>query len=660
MMITQHFRLLALGFFLFSISVKAQQKFTVLSPDKKLSVIVNTSDTLSWSATFDGVQIVQEGKIGMLLSSGEYLGYQAKVSSSKSVVERSTINAVNYKRSVIDDVYTELTLSFKQRFKVLFRVYDDAIAYRLVTQRKDSLIIANETATFRFQENDNVYIPYVNNPRNQDVFTISFENTYEHIPLTEVRRDTLSFLPLLIEKQKVKVVLTEVDLENYPGMFLQSVGSGFKGVFAPYSLMEKSAGGKNRQAYVTKRADYIARTAGARNFPWRVVVIADEEKKLLDSDIVYKLAEPSRVKEVSWIRPGKVAWDWWNDWNISGVDFKAGINTQTYKHYIDFASEFGIEYILLDEGWAAGNDLMNVVPEIDLQEIVRYASSKKVGVWLWAGWLPLQQKMDAAFARYSAMGIVGFKIDFMDRDDQKMVQFFYRVAGKALQHKMMLDMHGAYKPTGLQRTFPNILNFEGVYGLENVKWANPDFPKYDCTAPFIRMLAGPMDYTPGAMHNETKANFHPVYGSPMSQGTRCHQLALYVIFESPLVMLCDNPTNYKREKESTTFIASVPTTFDESLALDGKISEYAAIARRKGNAWYIGAVTNWTARNIELDLSFLKSGTYELECFQDGINADRSPGDYERIKRIVKSGDTINIHLEPGGGWAAKLTHTGE
>jgi alpha-glucosidase len=371
--------------------------------------------------------------------------------------------------------------------------------------------------------------------------------------------------------------------------------------------------------------------------------------------MVYRLASPSRVEDVSWIKPGKVAWDWWNDWNISHVDFKAGINTETYKYYIDFAAANHIEYILLDEGWANSLDIMDIVPEVNLQEIINYGNQKNVGVWLWGGWLPLDKKIDEALSKYSKMGIKGFKIDFMDRDDQKMVQFFYRMAKKAAQYHLLIDYHGAYKPTGMQRTFPNILNVEAVHGMEQLKWSNPDMPKFDVTIPFIRMVAGYMDYTPGAMRNATKQAFRPINSMPMSQGTRCHQLAMYVMYEAPFEMLSDNPTIYMREQESVNFMSTVPTIFDETVALDGKVSEYAIIARRKGDIWYVAAMNNWDARDIVINLSFLKDGNYEAEIFKDGINADRDATDYKREVIGVSANDKLNVHLASGGGWAARI-----
>ncbi len=440
----------------------------------------------------------------------------------------------------------------------------------------------------------------------------------------------------------------------------QTGGSfGLRARFAPYPLEEHQGGHNQLQSLVTRRGNYIAATEGMRFYPWRIVVCSDLDRDLLDNDMVYRLASPSRVPDTAWIKPGKVAWDWWNDWNISHVDFRAGINTATYKYYTDFAAANHISYILLDEGWSDPTDLMKIVPDIDLPAIIDYAKVHNVGVWLWAGMRPLDQKMEEVMNRYSQMGIQGFKVDFMNRDDQRMVRFYYRAARTAAAHHLMLDFHGAYKPTGLQRTYPNVLNFEGVRGMENEKWTNEDFPGYDVSIPFIRMLAGPMDYTPGAMKNYNKANFRPIFSEPESQGTRCHQLAMYIVYEAPFGMLSDNPTNYMREPESVRFIAGVPTTFDETRALDGSVGEYVAIARRKGADWYVGAMTNWTARDLTLDLSFLPAGAYHAEIMRDGVNADRDGTDYKAETLAVSNDRKLAIHLAPGGGWVAKISPGG-
>ncbi|MDQ2752797.1 MAG: glycoside hydrolase family 97 protein, partial [Bacteroidota bacterium] len=396
-------------------------------------------------------------------------------------------------------------------------------------------------------------------------------------------------------------------------------------------------------------------TVGTRTFPWRVVAISEQDKDLLNNDIIEKLAAPPRLQDYSWVKPGQVSWDWWNNWNNTGVDFKAGINTETYKYYIDFAAANKVPYIVMDAGWSAILDLLKPNPNVDLNAIIDYGKQKGVGVILWATWYAVSQQMDTAFPLYSKMGVKGFKIDFFDRDDQKLVASTYAIANKAAQYHLMVDYHGIYKPTGLQRTYPNVVGFEGVRGLENFKWANEDQPRYVTSLPFIRMMAGPMDYTPGAMRNATEADFRPINDNPMSKGTRCQQLAEYVVFYAPLQMLSDNPTIYKKEQECTDFITSVPTTWDETVPLDGKVGEYVAVARRKGDNWFVGAMSNWTARNITLDFSFLKGDTFEAVIFEDGVNADRNATDYKKITKGVKTGDKLTIHLAPGGGWAARV-----
>ncbi|MFD2832378.1 glycoside hydrolase family 97 protein [Christiangramia antarctica] len=636
------------------------QNFSLSSPDDKIHISVVSDEGLKWSVRHENLQILAPSTIAIKLAGGEVLG-AGKITSSKPQNINRKIEALNYKKEIVEDVYHQLTLNFKGSYGVIFRAYNDGVAYRFFTNKKDSLTIENEVAEFNFQEDYKVYIPYVNNEFENgeyDMYQISFENTYDYVHLSEVVKDTAAFAPILVELvDGVKAAITEADLESYPGMFLErgEKDSSLKGDFAHYPLEEVQGGHNNLQSFVSKRASYIAKTEGSRNFPWRVLIISEEDKELLNNDMVYRLASPSRIKDVAWIKPGKVAWDWWNDWNISNVDFRAGINTKTYKHYIDFASENNIENILLDEGWAESEDIMKVVPDINLQEIIDYAEEMNVGVWLWGGWLPLDRKTDEALSTYSKMGVKGFKVDFMDRDDQKMVNFYYKIAKKAAEYNLMIDFHGAYKPTGLQRTYPNVMNFEGVQGLEHVKWSNPDFPKYDSTIPFIRMLAGPIDYTPGAMRNANKKNFRDIRSKPMSQGTRAHQLALYVLYEAPFNMLADSPTSYMEEPESTKFIASVPTTFDQTLALDGEVSKYAAIARLKEDTWYVGVITDWDARELTIDLSFLPDGNYEAVIFKDGINADRDGTDYVREVLKVNSGMELQTKMASGGGWAARI-----
>ena len=489
------------------------------------------------------------------------------------------------------------------------------------------------------------------------MYSSAFECDYVETPLSKFVKDSLAISPLLVDLGNgKKAAIIEADLEDYPGMFLtrnDQTQQGLKGAFAHYPKEERLGGYNNMNYMVTKREPYIAKTSGARNFPWRAIIISESDKDLLNNDMVQKLAAPSRIKDISWIKPGKVAWDWWNDWNISKVDFKAGINTETYKYYIDFASKNNIEYVVLDEGWSEETDMLKIAPSMDIEELISYGKQKNVDIILWASWYAINQVLDDAFSKYSQMGVKGFKIDFLDRDDQKMVKSIYNIAEKAASYKLLVDFHGMYKPTGIQRTFPNVVNFEGVKGLENVKWTpNDDTPYYATCIPFIRMLAGPMDYTPGAMRNATKADFRPSNSMPVSQGTRCHQLGMYVVYEAPLQMMADSPTAYMKEQESTNFISKIPTTFDETVALDGKVGEYAAIARKKGDIWYVGGLTNWSSREMTVDLSFLDKGAYTAEIFKDGINGDKDPTDYKRETIDVTNADKLEVNMVNGGGFA--------
>ncbi len=615
---------------------------------------METGAKLQWSVQHKGQQIIAPSAISLQLAGRRYAQRPGSRHLSAGKKVTAVINAINYKKSVIDDQYTELTLNCKGDYGVIFRAYNDAVAYRFFTKKKGTLIIRNEEANFNFTDDYRSFIPIQWDYRDGKNFNSSFEALYHEIKLSAFPADSLAFLPLLVDAGDRKVVLLEADLEDYPGMYLDlnGTGKGFRAVFAPYPIEAHTVGND----YIpTKREDYIAKTNGTRSFPWRAIVISEQDKELLNQDIVQKLAAPSRLTDISWIRPGQVAWDWWNARNISGVDFKAGLNTPTYKYYIDFAAANKIPYIMLDGGWSDRFDLFKVSPNINLQEIIDYGRDKGVGVLLWATWYAVLQQMDKAFPEYSKMGVKGFKIDYIDRDDQVVVASTYDIAKLAAQYKLLIDYHGVFKPTGLQRTYPNVVGYEGVKGLENFKWANEDQPRYTSTIPFIRMMAGPMDYTPGAMRNSTDRDYRPINDNPMSKGTRCQQLAEYVIFEAPLQMLSDNPTIYTKEQACTDFITKVPTTFDETIALDGKVGEYVAIARRKGDTWFVGAISNWTPREITLDLSFLPEGTYEAEIFRDGVNADRDATDYKREIIPVSRSTKQVLKLYPGGGWAARI-----
>ena len=627
--------------------------YDLKSPNGNISVQVEAGDKLLWSVQQKGQQMIAPSAISLQLDQ-RVLGDHASVTSAPVKKVNDTIMAANYKKARIPDQYNELTLHCKGDFGVIFRAYNDAVAYRFFLKIQGDVIIKNEEANFNFTDDYTSFIPIQWDYRDSKIFNSSFEALYHEIRLSQFPKDSLAFLPLLVEVGDKKAVILEADLEDYPGMYLDlnSTGKGLKGVYAPYPA-EAHVVGLN---YIpTKREDFIAKTSGPRSLPWRIVVISEQDKDLLNQDIVQKLSAPSRLKNISWIKTGLVSWDWWNAMNISGIDFRAGMNTATYKYYIDFAAENRMPYIIIDAGWSDGKDLMKVIPDLNLPGIIDYGKSKNVGVILWSTWYNVLQQMDSAFPAYARMGVKGWKIDFIDRDDQIAVKSLYDIAKKAAEYQLLVDYHGVFKPTGLQRTYPNVIGNEGVKGLENYKWANEDQPRYATTIPYIRMMAGPMDYTPGAMRNAAEKDYRVVPDNPMSKGTRCNQLAMYVIFEAPLQMLSDNPTIYKKEKESTDFIANMPTTFDETAALDGKVGEYTVLARRKGDTWFVGAMTNWTPRDITVDFSFLPEGNYEAEIFKDGANADRNGTDYKREIVPVSKNTRLAIKLYPGGGFAARI-----
>ena len=643
----------------------ARPAYRLTSPDGRLTTTVALGDALTYDIEYDGQTLMQPSAIGLKLSDGRVWGSSARIAKAVRTSSDAVLSSPFYRSSTVRDHYNGLTLKMRDNWSVEFRVYDDGVAYRFATTAKDPFEIASEQADYRFPTDCAVTVPYVrDNAGSIDAqWHNSFENVYTETTLSKLDSGRLIFLPAVVHANDgMNICFTETNLDDYPGMYLYNGdgGTSLEGRFAPYPLRCEPGGYNNIEVLVKERADYIARIEGPRTLPWRIAVVGTDAG-LAASDLSWLLAEPSKIDDTSWIRPGKVAWDWWNAWNISGVDFRAGINTETYEYYIDFAASQGIEYVIMDDGWAArhGEDLFEINTDIDLRRIIDYAASKNVGIILWAGYWAFDRDMERVCKHYAEMGVKGFKVDFMDRDDQLMTAFNYRAAETAARYGLVLDLHGTHKPAGLNRTWPNVLNFEGVHGLEQMKWsaATIDQMKYDATIPFIRQVAGPMDYTQGAMRNASRDNYRPVNSEPMSQGTRCHQLALYAVLDSPLNMLCDSPTNYLREAECTEFIAAIPTVWDETRILGGRMGEYIVTARRSGDTWYVGAITDWTPRDVEVDLAPLGiGGTVEATIFRDGANADRKASDYKRETIRIDTAEPLKIHLAPGGGFALKIT----
>lgn len=658
--------------FCMSMATASAQQYRLASPDGKLTVTVLTDQDLQWQIEHDGTSVLQPSAIALEGKNEKgktvaTFGKDIKVTSTKKQSVNSSFPTPFYKKAEVKDVYNQLVLKCRGGYSVEFRAYNDGAAYRLISEVRKPYLVTGETAEFNFGKDYKALVPYINDLRSGERYCFSFESYYTPVRLSEMTNDSLSINPLLVELEGgKKAVIMDAGVEDYPGMFLtvnKQNHQGLQAEFAPYPL-EETIGGYNRLNLIpTRRADYVARIEGRRTLPWRVVLVSEKDTQLADNDLAQCLAPECRVPDTSWIKPGKVAWDWWNACNLSGVDFKSGMNTPTYKAYIDFAAANHLEYIIIDEGWSGKESLtQDLNPDIDLKELVAYATPKNVGIILWSSWRNIAQAPQKSFAHYAAMGIKGFKIDFFDRDDQVLTRSVYELAECAARYKLVLDLHGL-RPTGVQRAYPNILNFEGVKGLENAKWEPivngapvNDFPRYAVTAPYLRMLVGPMDYTPGAMMNATRSEFRTSNDRPMSMGTRVHQMAMYTMFESPLQMLADSPSRYMKEQECTDFIALVPTTFDETVALAGEVGEYIALARRKGNVWYVAAMTNWTPRRCTLDLSFLGKGSYEAEIFADGVNADREATDYKKTTRTVSAADKLDIQMAPGGGWTARIT----
>ena len=647
------------------------QKTIVTSPDGKLKVCAESGNGLKWSVNYNGIAVIEPSAVGITIGGKEVITGKASMSKVKSVDK--TYDVFYAKRKEIRDRYNTVTLSFKSGAKVELRAYDGFAAYRILPGVKKDAIVDAETVELRFPSDCEAFVPYVNDNRGGERWCYSFESYYDEQSLSQMFRDSLAITPLAVTVPAVgRAVVMDAGVENYPGLMLvKGEGNSLRGQFAPYPTESEIGGYARLNLVPTKRADYIARISKGQSLPWRVVVVAKNDAEIMNSDVAQLLAPECRISDTSWIKPGKVAWDWWNNTNITGVDFKSGMNTPTYKYYIDFAAKNNLEYIIIDEGWSGGESLTDGLnPDIDLEKLIAYGQRRGVGIILWSSWRNLigsnpQNDMaltDAVMKRYADMGIKGFKVDFFDRDDQEVIVSAYKIAESAARHHLLLDYHGL-KPSGIQRAYPNILNFEGVKGLENSKWEprvsdGPlhNQPRYDVTIPFLRMLTGPMDYTPGAMENARRDNFFGNNDHPMSQGTRVHQMAMYATFEAPLQMLADSPTKYEREQECTDFIARIPTVYDETVVIDGRMGEYTVVARRKGETWYVAAMTDWTARNLTIDLSFLGEGTYHADIFADGVNAEKEATDYKHTKQDVNAGDKLDVHLASGGGWAAIIT----
>ena len=629
-----------------SFGIALAKDYSLTSPNGKL--IVTISNGVNISVSHQGNEVVS-----IKADLNDACTKVLSVHTTKTRNER--IVSPFYRQKEFNTAYRQADVALSGGFGMEVRAYNEGVAYRFFTTHKGETIIQDESAVFGFPEDSKAWLAYTTNP--EKPYAMAFQNTYHETHLVDAR-PLPAFLPATVESGDVKVTILESDLRSYPGMFVKADGNNLIAEFAKYPKRMDYYRWRG-MSYVAETEDFIAKSTGSRTYPWRVMAITEKDTEMPVNNMVYALAEPNKIGDISWIKPGKVAWDWWNDWNLKGVNFKAGINTRTYQYYIDFAASNKIPYVVLDEGWydSSKGDIMNPIADIDLQGLIDYGKERGVSIVLWTVFNVLDEHLQETCEKYAKMGIKGWKIDFLDRNDQTAVEMAERLAGTCAQYKLFVDYHGYFTPTGMNRTYPNILNYESVFGMEECRWAKKetDMPRYDVTFPFIRMMAGSVDFTPGAMRNGTKDNWVECYQNPVSMGTRCHQAACYVVHDSPFTMLCDAPTNYEKEPDYTSFIAAIPDEWDETRVLMGEIGKYIVTARRKGGTWYVGGQTNWDERTIQLPLAFLGEGSYVTSMLTDGINASHNAEDYLFDTQFHHQGETLTLHMASGGGFVMKF-----
>lgn len=635
------------------------QNFEITSPDRKISVLVEVGKSLSYSVRYNGKLLINRSVISLSIQPDINIGKNLIVSDTLTrFVNEKIIPVVKEKKAIILNVYHELLLRFLSQFELHFRVYDDGVAYRFATSLPGEITIIEEEASFSFNRGTIIYYPQVSKRSDADIFHTSFEEQYNKVNLDTLPDNMFAYSPVLLQPEGLpKVLITESDINDYPGMFLiKGTGSGIKGKLAAYPLKEIVSGSEFRQKQVVERAPFICKTNGPRTFPWRIIAIAPTDAAILTNDIVYRLAPDPDFSDFSWIKPGKSTEEWITGLNLYGVDFEAGLNTETYKYYIDFASRFGFEYVMLDAGWSDVNDLFKISPGMDMEEITRYAKEKGIGLILWTQAMTIEKQMQQALLQFKKWDIKIVMTDFIDRDDQAAINFLHRFATECARNKFMCMIHGAPKPAGFTRTHPNMLTREGLLGSEYNAWSSRATPEHDLMLPFIRMFSGPMDYEPGILQNATqkqptKMGFEKV----IAQGTTMHQIAMFVVFDSPLQLFSGNLSDAVREPELMKFLGKIPTVWDETIIIEAKLGEYIVEARCNGDNWYLAAMNDWTPREFSVSLDFLKRGDYIIETTCDGINATRNPQDYKMKKAEITDKDTITVKLAPGGGYAARI-----
>jgi len=638
----------------FAITVSAQKINTLASPNNNISVNIVLKDKIYYNVTFKGEQVLETSPLSLKLAN-KTLGANPKLSSQNSSSVDEIIKTVWGNRNNIEDKYNQLILNFKGDFSVEFRAFDNGVAYRFVTRLKDKEVkVMSEEVAFRFKSGVSAWM----------LNAESYESNFKQ---TSLNPDSLNnfgsknkiYLPVIVQATPtVKVAITEAGLIDYPSLFLDrgdEADNQLQGVFEKYALTTKASGYSNYLQVAATVADYIAITDGTRDYPWRLMVISDDDRTFPDCDLVYQLSEPCALSETDWIEPGKAAWEWWHDYIVEGRSFVGGVNTQTYLYHIDFAAKYGIEYILIDWQWTDKDDLAKINPDVNIERITRYAELKGVKVIVWCPSHSLYDQLDEALDLFSSLGIAGVKADFFGREDQTGIQMYEKMAKATAARKMIIDFHGAAKPTGLSRTYPNVINYEAVAGNEHNKLSEDKVTiEHRVMLPFTRGWLGPMDFTPGGMRN-VQSGHNQRYTLPVVHGTRSSEMALIVLLNEPLKMLCDAPSVYEREPEIIRFISKIPTVWDDTKVLCADFGKYVVEARKTGNSWYVAGIAGEKGEEVTVDFSFLGDGNFTAQILRDGPNSSRIGTDYLfEIKEITKN-TKLNLMMVKGGGFVISV-----
>jgi len=644
--------LLLIGFTtLFAGNIKTRE-YAVSSPDQRLKAVIRIDSTIRFELYRNGISLMASEAIGIRLADGTTIGQNPVVKKSQQIkVDQVIEPEICEKSEFIEDMYQGLKLMFNPDFSLEIRLYNNGLAYRLGLSKTGDLVIENELGGYRFDAADSVCLALEKN------FYSAYETPYINSTIGKVATGERFFMPILVHKPDgTGLWISESNVRDYPGMWLEKSGeNSVKSIFPGYPLKVKGVDSPYGQTEVLEYAPYIAKTSGTRTLPWRIIAVSENDGDLITNQLVYLLADKCELADPSWIKPGWVILDWWARRNIFGVDFKADINTVTAKYFIDFCANYGITYYLFDDGWSDLGNILKIRPDLDMVEVMAYAKQKNVKIMLWLAAATFERQMTEALDLYEQWGVAGIKVDFMNRDDQVMNNFYETVLKETAKRHIVVNFHGTSKATGLRRTWPNLLTQEGLIEFEFSGCSDWDNPDHHNTLPFLRNVTGPMDYIPGTFNNVVKKDFRIVGDFPMGMGTRAHSIAMAVTTESPMQMIPDAPSDYEREPECAHFLLSIPTVWDETRVQEAKMGDYLVLARRNGNDWFLAATTDWTPRDFTLDFSFLPAGTFTLDLVRDGINADIRAIDYKMETRKVDRNTKLKVHLAPGGGWVGRI-----